>query len=309
MSRAYGRTGVRAYGNGADERTNGHADGRPRGHADALVGAPADTCSASRSSGRSGVRGGGWAAGTVLTALAFLALAAPRAEAQKAQWSDAVYVPGRWQLGRLVPARATSPDDSLAIVMRVDYFAKAPRFRLELRRTTDGANFGDPTVLLGNGADVQVMTPLGATPLARHALNTDTLVRAALAAAAGGRLQGAASGRIVERLPDGAIARVAFRRSQRSPTFDERMLDPRNASAGRQFLARGIASIGDQRSAGVVATAGARGVDRVETPRGSVPVTPDTLAVLRMERFVVSPMTLEEFLRQGALGPYAGGRQ
>jgi hypothetical protein len=36
-----------------------------------------------------------------------------------------------------------------------------------------------------------------------------------------------------------------------------------------------------------------------------VPVTPDSLAVLRMERYVVGAMTLEEFLRQGALGPYA----
>ena len=90
-----------------------------------------------------------------------------------------------------------------------------------------------------------------------------------------------------------------FRRSQRGPTFDEAMLDARNASAGRQFLARGIASVGDQRSASVVATAGARGVDRVQTPRGSVPVTPDSLAVRRMERYVVDAMTLEEFLRYG----------
>ncbi len=239
-------------------------------------------------------------------ALVALVALAPAARAQKAQWSDAVYVPGRWQGGRLVPQRTTDgATEALALVMRVDYFAKVPRWRAEIRRTPDGQSFRDPQVLIGNGSDVQVVTAVGATPLARHALNSDTLALAAVAAAAGGRLHGAANGRVVERLADGSVGRVVFRRSQRSPTFEEAMLDARNASAGRQFLARGIASVGDQRSASVVATAGARGVDRVQTPRGSVPVTPDSLAVRRMERYVVDAMTLEEFLRQGALGPYA----
>jgi hypothetical protein len=245
-------------------------------------------------------------------ALLALAALAPAARAQKAQWSDAVYLPGRWQGGRLVPQRTTDgATEALALVMRVDYFAKAPRWRAEIRRTADGQTFRDPQVLLGNGSDVQVVTAVGATPLVRHALNGDTLVLAAAAVAAGGRLHGAANGRVVERLADGSVGRVVFRRSQKSPAFDEAMLDARNASAGRQYLARGIASVGDQRSASVVATAGARGVDRVQTPRGSVPVTPDSLAVRRMERYVVGAMTLEEFLRQGALGPYAtreGGR-
>lgn len=243
---------------------------------------------------------------TALFAALLLAALAPAARAQKAQWSDAVYVPGRWTAGRLVAARTTSgTTDTLALVMRVDCFAKPPRFRMEVRRSADGQTYGAPQVLLGNGADVQVVTALGATPLERHALNTDTLVRAALATVSGGRLQGAANGRVVERVADGSVRRVVFRRSQRSPAFDEAMLDPRNSSAGRQFLARGIASVGDQRSTAVVATAGARGVDRIQTPRGSVPVTPDSMAVRRMEGFPVGAMTLEEFLRQGALGPYA----
>jgi len=253
---------------------------------------------------------------TALVALMALAALAPAARAQKAQWSDAVYVPGRWTAGRLVEARTRNgAADTLALVMRVDYFAKPPRFRMEVRRSADGQTYGDAQVLLGNGADVQVVTALGATPLARHALAGDTLVRAAIAVASGGRLQGVASGRVVERAADGSVGRVVFRRSVRSPAFDEAMLDPRNTSAGRQFLARGIASVGDQRSTAVVATAGARGVDRVQTPNGSVPVRPDSLAIRRMEAFAVGAMTLEEFLRQGGLGPYAvrsdsgGGRQ
>jgi hypothetical protein len=215
-------------------------------------------------------------------------------------------VPGRWVAGRLVAARtANGATDTLALVMRVDYFAKAPRFRMEVRRSSDGQSFGDPQVLLGNGADVQVVTALGATPLARHALNNDTLVLAAVAVVPGGRLAGVANGRAVERATGGMVGRVVFRRSQQHPIFDDAMLDPRNSSAGRNFLSRSIASVGDQRSTAVVATAGARGVDRVQTPGGSVPVTPDSLAIKRMEGFAVGAMTLEDFLRMGGLGPYA----
>ena len=70
--------------------------------------------------------------------------------------------------------------------------------------------------------------------------------------------------------------------------------------------------MGDQRSASVVATAGARGVDNVQTPHGTVPVHPDSMAVVRMERFSVGSLRLEEFLRAGRLGAYAtrqGGTQ
>jgi hypothetical protein len=82
------------------------------------------------------------------------------------------------------------------------------------------------------------------------------------------------------------------------------MLNPRNQTAGRQLIAGRLTAVGDQRSASVVATAGARGVDRVRTPRGEVAVTPDTMAVRRMEQLAVGAMRLEDFLRQGGLGPY-----
>lgn len=245
-----------------------------------------------------------------MTTALLLAALVPAVRAQKSLWQDAVYVPGRWQAGRIAPLRTTNPaTDTLALVMRVDYFAKPPRWRAEIRRTTDGQTFGDPQVLIGNNADVQVVTALGATPLARHALNGDAYVRAAIAVLSGGRLQGAANGRVVERAADGSVARVVFRRSQRAASFQDAMLDPRNSSAGSQWIGRQIASVGDQRSTAVVATAGARGVDRIQTPRGSVPVTPDSFAIQRMERFAVSAMALEEFLRTGGLGPYAVRRE
>lgn len=248
------------------------------------------------------------------SALLLAALAPGRAAAQRAQWSDAVYVPGRWQAGRLVRGSTRNgATDSLALVMRVDYFSNPPRWRAEVRRSHDGATFGAPDILIGNGATVQVVTQLGATPFAQHALSRDTLVRSAVAAVdQGGRRRGVANGRIAEKLPSGVVGRVVFRRSQRSPAFDDALLNPGGAAGGRVLVASGIRQVGDQRSASVVATAGARGVDNVQTPHGNVAVTPDTMAVVRMEHFSVGSLRLEEFLRAGRLGAYSarqGGPQ
>ncbi len=237
--------------------------------------------------------------GFQLSALSAVALA------QKSQWTDMVYVPGRWVSGRLVRTTTRAATDSLALVMRVDYFAGPPRWRAEVRRSPDGQAFDDPLVLIGNGATVVVATPVGTTPLAQHAAGRDTLVQAAVAVmGSAGRRSGPASGRIQERTAAGVVRRVVYRRAVRSPNFDDRILDPRGSSAGSQFIASRIASVGDQRSASVVATAGARGVDNVQTPAGRVPVTPDTMAVVRMERFAVGALRLENFMRLGELGPY-----
>ncbi len=235
-------------------------------------------------------------AGAVVLAL----VAAGPARAQKAQWTDVVYVPGTWSGGRIV-ARA----DSLALLMRVDYFSAPPKWRAEIRRTRDGQTLGAPDILVGQGSRATVVTPLGATPLEQHVLGQDPLVRAAVVFNGAGRRTGPASGRIVERLPDGKVGRVVYRRVVRNPSFDTALLDARNRSSGRTLLASGIAVVGDQRSASVVATAGARGVDRVQTPGGAVAVTPDMAAIARMDRFAVGSVALEEFLRAGGLGPYA----
>jgi hypothetical protein len=237
----------------------------------------------------------------VLPALAVLGSVAPgRAAAQRAQWTDVVYVPGRWSAGRIVVR-----PDSLALVMRVDYFSAPPKWRAEVRRTGDGQTMGNPDILVGSGEQAVVVTQLGTTPLDQHALGRDPLVRALVVFDQAGRRKGLASGRISERAADGTVARVVFRRAIRNPDFDTRLLDPGNRAGGRTLLASGISRVGDQRSASVVATAGARGVDRVKTPGGDVPVRPDSMAVVRMERFAVGSVALEEFLRAGGLGPYA----
>ncbi len=243
--------------------------------------------------------GGARGARGALVAFALL-LPASAARAQKAQWTDVVYVPGMWAGGRIV-ARA----DSLALLMRIDYFSAPPKWRAEIRRTADGRTMGNPDILVGQGTRAMVVTPLGATPLEQHVLSKDPLIRAAVVFDGSGRRRGPAAGRIVERLADGKVGRVVYRRAVRNPSFDSALLDPGNRSAGRTLLASGIAAVGDQRSASVVATAGARGVDRVQTPGGAVPVKPDSAAIVRMEHFSVGSIALEEFLRAGGLGPYA----
>ncbi|HTT67979.1 MAG TPA: hypothetical protein VMF70_08125 [Gemmatimonadales bacterium] len=241
------------------------------------------------------------AAARLLGALALVAAALPvRAAAQKAQWTDVVYVPGTWAGGRIVP-RA----DSLALVMRVDYFSAPPQWRAEMRRTTDGQTLGAPEILVGTGTQALVMTQLGTTPLEQHALGRDPLVRALVVFDQSGRRKGPAAGRITDRGADGAVTRIVYRRAVRNPDFDVKLLDPGNRAGGRTLLASGISAVGDQRSASVVATAGARGVDRVKTPGGDVPVRPDTAAIVRMEHFAVGSVALEAFMRAGGLGPYA----
>src|SRR5687767_8023543 len=100
-------------------------------------------------------------------------LCAAEASAQKVQWTDMVYVPGRWQAGQVV---APAGKDTLALVMRVDYFARTPRWRVEIRKTTDGVSFADPVTILGEKQKALVVTPLGTTPLDQHALGKDPMI-------------------------------------------------------------------------------------------------------------------------------------
>ncbi len=240
--------------------------------------------------------------GLVLAGL--LAGLAPGAAAQKARWTDAVFVPGYWAGGRLVQPAAGHGTDSLALVMSVAYFSAPPKWRAEISRTSDGRTMGAATVLVGQGAQALVVTRVGATPLEQHALGRDPLVRAAVVFDSGGKRRGPAGGRIVERSA-GGVTRVVYRRAERNADFDMALLEPGGRSAVATLLASRSSRVGDQRSATVVATAGARGGDNIKTPGGNVAVRPDTAAVTRMDRYSVGTVALEEFLRAGGLGPYA----
>ncbi len=167
-------------------------------------------------------------------AVVLLALAAGSLRAQQTQWSDAVYLPGKWVNGRVTQSAAWA--DSLALVARIDYFLHAPKWRAEIRRSTNGQTFADqPDVIINDGSRVVVVTQVGSAPFAEHALARDPVATAAVAVLdPQGRRRGAASGRITERATGGAVARVVFRRAVRG-SFDEALLNP-GGSAGRGLL-------------------------------------------------------------------------
>ena len=272
-----------------------------------LLGRKAAAATARRRRGGESDENRAWDRVRLALAALLAAGTAAAAEAQKAQWTDVVYVPGRWAGGKLVSRKTTDPrTDSLALVMRVDYFSAPPKWRAEIRRTADGQTMGNPDILdrrrdacrRGDGARRDAAGAARARPGSAGPRGHG--VRPERSGAAGRR-----PGDWWSAPQDGSVGRVVFRRSVKNPSFADALLDPGARSGGRNLLASGIAAVGDQRQASVVATAGARGVDRVKTPGGDVPVTPDSVAIRRMEAFVVGAVSLEDFMRTGGLGPYA----
>jgi hypothetical protein len=71
---------------------------------------------------------------TALIAAVALSLAVPASlgaqAAPKERWVDYVYVPGKWQGGRVVADRTpNNATDTLAVTARVDTYVRAPRWR------------------------------------------------------------------------------------------------------------------------------------------------------------------------------------
>ena len=77
------------------------------------------------------------------------------------------------------------------------------------------------------------------------------------------------------------------------------------AKVGGSLLKKNLAMFGESDDRTVTASAGARGVDEIQTPNGKVSVTPDSAAVVWLESREVGPLAFEAFLVEGALGPYA----
>jgi adenylate cyclase len=247
-------------------------------------------------------------AAAVATALAAALLlahpaAAQRQQPQKARWTDQVYVPGRWQAGRLVEHRTTNPaTDSLALVAQVETYSLPPRWRAEIRPVENG-RLGQPLVLLGDRNRVQVLTGVSGTPLASHRAGQDPL---ALAVAARfdeqGRPRQPGPGRLIDRAPDRTVARVTVRRPSANLAFENSLLSTSRVGRFTNSLVRGAATtVGSNRSSAVTATAGAQGALQVETPEGTITVNPDTAAVKRMEAAAVDAVTLDEFIRAAGL--------
>ncbi len=223
----------------------------------------------------------------------------------EARWTDLVFQPGTYEEAQFVP-RAVSVADSgsLALVAAVDVYSAPPRWRAEVRVVEGGVRLADdPVILLAEGETVQVLTPLGATPLAEHAAGGDPLVRSvANRFDELGRSRGPESGRIVETGPSGAAGWVLIRRPVARGEFPDSLLATGTASRLGRSLARfGITAAGGERREQVVASAGARGVARVRTVDGEIEVMPDTAAVRAMQGEGIDFLELVRFWRGGGL--------
>ncbi|HEX6588209.1 MAG TPA: adenylate/guanylate cyclase domain-containing protein, partial [Longimicrobiales bacterium] len=248
----------------------------------------------------------------LLALVASLGLAAPTpATAQttaKERWVDYVYQPGRWQGGRLVEHRTTNArTDTLAFVARVDTYVRAPRWRAEVRRMVNGDTLGAPTVLIGNGATVVVLTGVGSTPLANHAAANDTLVQAVVARFNNGQpVRPPQNNRFVDTGAGNRVQRVTLRFPQARADFADNLLETGTVRRAGSALARlGVETLGAGRNQEVVASAGARGAVPVQTPEGEIIVNPDTAAILRMQARAPSFIAIDAFLREASLGVYA----
>lgn len=201
----------------------------------------------------------------------------------------------------LLPARgevAPSPD-SVRFAGRATVWQNAPKERLEIHRVGNDGQLEDPLVIVSNGSNYFLVTPVGATALAKTVVSDDPLLRAVLAAPPGE----VAEHRIVSG-PEGGVAAVVLRRSEPA-SFDERKAFAlRLPRGGDGLLAGGVSRFSAAGNPEVTAAAGARGVGRVRTATGTVRVTPDPAAVTWMEQLDLPAAALEEFRMERRLPPY-----
>ncbi len=243
------------------------------------------------------------ALGAILAVGAAPAAGQATGQDERARWTDWVYRPGAWQ-GTRVTELVTSDaaTDSLALVARVELYAAAPRWRAEFREVVTPDSLAPPVVLVVDGEERVILTRLGSTALEQHAAAADPVVQAILARVRGGRPTPEGPARIVETDDDGRVRFVIVRKPAARVDFEDGLLKTGTAGRlGRSMARLGMHAIGGERDQEVVASAGARGVAKVQTVDGEITVMPDTAAVLRMERVEIGIITLDRFLREGGI--------
>jgi hypothetical protein len=250
------------------------------------------------------------AAPAAVVAALLLALLPQHAEAQaKQRWTDRVYTPGVWRGGQVAPWATTNPaSDTMALVAQVDGYAKAPRWRAEIRKVGADQRLSEPLVLVAERGRVTVVTGVASAELAQNAAKDDPIVQAVVAQFdAAGALKQPGPGRIVVRAADRKVTRVINRRPSIQTDFPESLLA---MSRGRRTLGnlvqRGTGQVANNRSQGLAMTAGTRGVTRsVETPSGRISVTANEAAVAAMDARTVDAVAVDAFVRGGRLEPQA----
>lgn len=193
---------------------------------------------------------------------------------------------------------APSPD-SVRFAGRATVWQDPPRERLEIHRVGEDGRLEDPLVVVSNGTNYFLVTPVGATALDRTVVSDDRLVRAVLAAPPGD----APEHRVV-RGPEGGVEAVVLRRPAPASFDTKKAFALRLPRGGDGLLAGGVSRFSAGADPEVTAAAGARGVGRVRTASGLVNVTPDPEAVEWMEDLDLPASALEAFRLEARLPPY-----
>jgi adenylate cyclase len=247
------------------------------------------------------------AAALASAAAAALLLALPHpAQAQaRLRWTDRVYQPGRWRGGQVVAWQTTNPaTDTMAMVAQVDGFQKGNRWRAEIRKVGADQRLTEPLVLVAEANRVQVITGVAGAPLQQNAAKDDPVVQWVVSQFdANGALKNPGAGRLVTRAPDRKVVRVVVRQPSVQTNFGDDLLA---MSRGRRTLTdivhRTTGQMADNRTEGNVATAGLRGVTRIQTPSGTIDVNPDSSVVRQMDARAVDAVAVDAFVRGGKLG-------
>jgi hypothetical protein len=197
------------------------------------------------------------------------------------------------------PSGGASEKD-LKLAAKVAVFLEPPRERLEISPVS-GKSFGEPVVIVSNGKGYFLITKVGSTPLEKSAKASDPLVLQVLSSSPS---QTAKKRQVTG--AGGKLLWVVYRESRTADFNSATAFSLKPTKVGGGLLKKGLASFADSDDTVVTASAGARGVDEIETPEGKVSVTPDSAAVVWLESLEVSPLEFEAFLLAGGLGPYAG---
>lgn len=245
----------------------------------------------------------------IVAAAAVMALLGPLASAAPAQELDATLAARQKALGKgkrayqetilTAPEGGAASEKELKLAAKVAVFQEAPRERLEIRAVS-GRSFAEPVVLVSNGAGYFLVTKVGSTPLKGSARASDSVVLQALTS-----MPGESAGRREVKGAGGELLAVVYRESRTADFNSSTAFSMKAAKIGDNLLKKSLASFGESDDTAVTASAGARGVDEIQTPGGTVSVTPDSSAVVWLESLEVGPLELEAFLLAGGLGPYA----
>lgn len=207
--------------------------------------------------------------------------------------------PRAFQETWLLPADGSTATDpaNTRFAGRVHVYQQAPKERLEIHRVVDG-EFADPVVVVLDGNRYLLVTPVGASPFLESDPSRDPLVRMILA----GPPASAPPHRTIP--ADGGFAAVVLRHGE-ARTFDSKKAFAIELPRGGAGLMSGLSSFSAAGDTEVVASAGARGVDRVRTATGTISVVPDEEAVEWMESTTAVPVAeLERFRWEARLAPY-----